>query len=101
MTIYLQPQLVKADGVEVNNDLVQRLRNHTGSNLAREAADELCRLDELRWIPWFAWYPVKTIKDQLVWMTSVQRAWDWSINTWGYAGYSGTDGGWIYRIPKT
>ena len=54
----------------------------------------------MNWKPWFAWHPVRAIDGRLMWLRSVERAWDNDTNWWGDAsGYAGTDGGWRYRRP--
>lgn len=46
---------------------------------------------------WFAWFPV-IASGQLVWLRKVERAWNNELNHWCDSyGYSGTDGGWVYR----
>ena len=56
----------------------------------------------MKWAPWFAWHPVRTIGGRLVWLRRIERAWDKDLNWWGDAsGYAGTDGGWSYRLPMT
>lgn len=49
------------------------------------------------WKLWFAWYPVITIRNNLVWLRYVKRRWNWDLNPWIYLGYSGTDGGLEYE----
>lgn len=55
---------------------------------------------EIMWHPWFAWFPVRVESGAVVWMRWVERGWDNDINPWGAYGYSGTDGGYIYRKPQ-
>lgn len=44
----------------------------------------------------FAWFPVKTVDGKFKWLTLVNRKWNNDLNSWGYDGYSGSDGGWEY-----
>lgn len=58
----------------------------------------------MEWEKWFAWFPVETIGHHWAWMKFVERRWNWEMNYWCDAGsgYSGSDGGWEYRlIPAT
>jgi hypothetical protein len=52
-----------------------------------------------QWVAWRAWFPVSTLGGRLVWLRAVERKWNPDINSWGYGGYSGYDGGYEYRLP--
>lgn len=56
----------------------------------------------MTWSAWFAWFPVRTLSGRLAWLREVERKWDWGLNSWGdSSGHSGTDGGYVYRLPLT
>lgn len=57
-------------------------------------------IDRMQWRKWFAWCPVETLGYQWVWLKTVERRWNWDLNGWCDAGtgYSGSDGGWEYRL---
>jgi hypothetical protein len=57
-------------------------------------------IDRMQWHKWFAWYPIETLGHHWAWLKVVERRWNWDLNYWGDAGsgYSGTDGGWEYKL---
>ena len=53
-----------------------------------------------QWLDWFAWHPITTMSGRTVWLVKVQRRWSENVNPWcDSSGYSGTDGGYEYRLP--
>lgn len=54
--------------------------------------------DQTQWQRWFSWHPVETVDQRFAWMRMIERRWNWDLNGWAYGGYSGTDGGWEYRL---
>jgi hypothetical protein len=53
------------------------------------------------WEICFAFLPVITLSGRIVWLCKVERRFNQSLNSWGDgSGYSGTDGGYEYRLPK-
>lgn len=56
-------------------------------------------MNAMEWGSCFVWLPTRTLGGRWVWLRRAERMWDWRLNPWGYDGYSGTDGGWAYRLP--
>jgi hypothetical protein len=53
------------------------------------------------WEMHFALSPVFTLSGRFVWLRQVERRYNGSLNNWcDRSGYSGTDGGYEYRLPK-
>lgn len=59
-------------------------------------------IDRTKWHKWFAWFPVETLGNRWVWLKPIERRWNWDLNWWGDggSGYSGTDGGWEYKLRR-
>jgi hypothetical protein len=36
----------------------------------------------------------------MAWLRWVERRWNWELNCFHACGYSGTDGGYEYRLPQ-
>lgn len=36
------------------------------------------------WFRWFAWKPVVTIEDDIVWLVMIHRRWNGNLQKWDY-----------------